>query len=778
MKNIIKLLLIGFIAFALCTCETETGQEASLEQGKAVTPTADPPGGTYSGTQLVTLVSATDGAAIYYTTDGSIPGTGSNLYTGSIAISDTVTPTTLRAIAVKSGITNSDVLTAIYTITKSSMGQLTEVKWLEILQGIESNSSFDGKLDLSDYDRSTSTTGGGLRSDGNFDPYSIVSIGKSKITNLILPNTTIGIVDGTSDAPSFRYFTNLENFSGAMLSTIGSYAFSGCTKLSKTELPSWLTSIGEGAFQNCTSLTQITLPALLTAIGNDAFSSCTGLISVTFMGTLSSSSFADSFPGNLKTKYFEPDGGSGTYTRPNGTSEYWAKTITTLAVTNVTAPVIGAAPSTASASTGNFTRGNVAWSPAHNPFQGGQVYTASITLTANSGYTFTGLTTATINGSAAVITNNTGAAVTLTHAFPETALAPITSAAITVTAPVIGAAPSTASASTGNFTRGNVTWSPAHSPFQHSTVYTASITLTANSGYTFTGLTTATINGNAAAVSNNIGTTVMLTRQFPATLANAGEAIELVWIPSGTFTMGSPTSEYYRLDSETQRQITISKGFYMGKYEVTQEQYQAVTGLNPSNFLNNPAAGEVQRRRPVEMVTWYDAVEFCNKLSEREWLTKAYTITGRTPATGYPITSATVTINWETNGYRLPTEAEWEYACRAGTTTAYNTGNTISDNTGWYTNNSNSITHEVGKKPPNAWGLYDMHGNVWEWCWDWYGTYTGGSQTDPRGAASGSDRVERGGSWVDSGRFHRSAYRYYNYPNYRGSSIGFRLIRP
>ena len=253
---------------------------------------------------------------------------------------------------------------------------------------------------------------------------------------------------------------------------------------------------------------------------------------------------------------------------------------------------------------------------------------------------------------------------------------------------------------------------------------------------------------------------------------------EMVWINPGSFTMGSPESEANRYNDENQHQVVISKGFWMSMYEVTQEKYQSVTGFNPSYFTSNSSAGETQSRRPVERVTWYDAVEFCNKLSDQEGLTKAYTITGRTPATGYPITSATVTINWETNGYRLPTEAEWEYACRAGTTTAYNNGDVISVHTGWLINNSSSRTHEVGKKTANRWGLYDMHGNVWEWCWDWYGSYASGSQTDPMGAASGSYRVGRGGSWYDGLRDLRSANRLNNFPNFRGISIGFRLLRP
>ena len=269
--------------------------------------------------------------------------------------------------------------------------------------------------------------------------------------------------------------------------------------------------------------------------------------------------------------------------------------------------------------------------------------------------------------------------------------------------------------------------------------------------------------------------------------------VDMVWIPAGTFTMGSPTTEPDRNSGETQRQVTLTKGFYMGKYEVTQEQYQAVTGVNPSNFSSNPAAGETQGRRPVERVSWYDAIVFCNKLSVMEGLTPAYRINGSTDPDIWIATHGPIPTIWDdplkaiwdavevvsgSTGYRLPTEAQWEYACRAGTTTAYNTGDTITDNTGWYSSNSGSRTHEVGKKPPNAWGLYDMHGNVWEWCWDWYGTYASGVQTDPTGRSSGSFRVLRGGGWIDYAQVVRSAYRFDISPHGSNGYIGFRLLRP
>jgi formylglycine-generating enzyme required for sulfatase activity len=265
-----------------------------------------------------------------------------------------------------------------------------------------------------------------------------------------------------------------------------------------------------------------------------------------------------------------------------------------------------------------------------------------------------------------------------------------------------------------------------------------------------------------------------------------------VWINGGTFTMGSPANEVGRADWEgPQHQVTV-RSFYMGKYEVTQSEYEAVMGTNPSNFKGP--------NLPVEQVSWFDAVEYCNKRSQREGLSPAYSIRG----TG---DSRTVSLNRNANGYRLPTEAEWEYACRAGTATRFNTGNAETSLAG-YANRADQVLKEkhpdwlaawkeqipdftivnirdgygetapAGSFRPNAWGLYDMHGNVWEWCWDWFGGYASGAQTDPMGATSGTNRVRRGGSWNDGGQGLRSANRNFHTPGYRGLGIGFRLVRP
>ena len=240
-------------------------------------------------------------------------------------------------------------------------------------------------------------------------------------------------------------------------------------------------------------------------------------------------------------------------------------------------------------------------------------------------------------------------------------------------------------------------------------------------------------------------------------LSGASESAGMVRINGGTFTMGSPASERGRSANEgPQREITVSS-FYMEKYPVTQVEYQEVTGANPSSFRG--------QNLPVDQVSWYDAIEYCNKRSLREGLSPAYTVNG-----------GNVTWNRDADGYRLPTEAEWEYACRAGTQTPFYSGASVND-AGWYSGNSGGKTNPVGEKQPNPWGLYDMHGNVLEWCWDWLGNYTAGAQTDPLGASSGTNRVYRGGCWRFESHQTRSAFRYGNHPYLRSFLVGIRVVR-
>ncbi|HZZ80056.1 MAG TPA: formylglycine-generating enzyme family protein [Gemmataceae bacterium] len=225
--------------------------------------------------------------------------------------------------------------------------------------------------------------------------------------------------------------------------------------------------------------------------------------------------------------------------------------------------------------------------------------------------------------------------------------------------------------------------------------------------------------------------------------------MKFVRIEPGEFVMGSSGKEKGRGDDEIQRRIKLTRGFYLGVHTVTQEQWQKVMG-------NNPSGGQADKNLPVDNVSWNDCQAFCKKLGAMEKRT-----------------------------YRLPTEAEWEYACRAGTTTAFSFGATLATDQANYNGDfiygpgkkgvNRQKTTPVGSFPANAWGLHDMHGNVWQWCQDWHGGYAAKDVIDPQGPKSGKNRVLRGGSWGSHPIFCRSANRNFAAPDTRTEYYGCRV---
>jgi formylglycine-generating enzyme required for sulfatase activity len=304
----------------------------------------------------------------------------------------------------------------------------------------------------------------------------------------------------------------------------------------------------------------------------------------------------------------------------------------------------------------------------------------------------------------------------------------------------------------------------------------------------------------------------------------------MVWISPGTFMMGSPWYEPESIENETLHQVTLTEGFFMGKYPVTQAQYEAVMGVNDSYYPDGNNFNRYADRWeefPVDRITWHKALVYCNKRSLDEGLSPAYTMYKNTAPNAHSATPDNVWNdipgNWSVypddwgvipvynpsagdaprwnrvrmvpfaTGYRLPTEAQWEYACRAGTTTPFNTGNNITtDQANWdgaYPYNSggeydrNGVrlgqTIPVGMYAPNAWGLYDMHGNIFEWCWDWYSgnRIEMKAETDPKGPNTGIYRILRGGSFNSDGKNVRSAFREWHVPTTGYVYYGFRVVR-
>ena len=260
-------------------------------------------------------------------------------------------------------------------------------------------------------------------------------------------------------------------------------------------------------------------------------------------------------------------------------------------------------------------------------------------------------------------------------------------------------------------------------------------------------------------------TTYMFT--FESVMASRGVLVE-----GGTFTMGD-TWGGGDSDERPTHKVTFTYDFYIGKYEVTFDEYDAFCNATGKSKASDSGWG--RGTRPVINVTWWDAIDYCNWLSEKEKLPKAYDSDGNLLDKDGRITIDPSKVV----GYRLPTEAEWEYAAKGGNKSEgykYSGSDNVSD-VAWYSSNSGSKTQEVGKKAPNELGLYDMSGNVWEWCSDWYGSYSSSAQTNPYNSTAGSSRVLRGGSCYNSATFTRVAFRNYSSPASASYGLGFRICR-
>ena len=506
---------------------------------------------------------------------------------------------------------------------------------------------------------------------------------------------------------------------GKTVTSIGKYAFAWHARLASVTIPSSVTSIGNDAFGWCTSLASVTIPSSVTSIGDRAFCDCTSLAGAYFEGNAPSApSFVVDWTVFDNATVYRLAGATGWPTVPDP----WCGRPTAL------------------------WDGTFVETPTFNP-DGGEYLAVSVTVMvscATEGATIRYTT----DGSWPTETNETVAS-------GGTVSVPLPGGTLKARAWKDGKAPSaiktasytTATAVPGDYMVIDLSWGPAASSY-----------------------------------------TVSYLRDVPPggwTEEHKTTKLVMRKISAGTFTMGSPDGELGRGSDETQHQVTLTKNFYIGVFEVTQKQWELVMGTWPSYFTN----ATYRDSRPVEQVSYYDIRENPdNSAISPNW-----------PDSAQVYADSFIGKLRAKTGLRtldMPTESQWEYACRAGTTTALNSGKNLTDTVDctnmsdvgryWYNGGSgysqgcapSAGTAAVGSYLPNQWGLYDMHGNVWEWCLDWHETYPG-TVTDPEGEALGSDRVKRGGSWCYFAMHCRSAYRYYYYvtPSYRSSNVGFRLAR-
>ncbi len=457
-----------------------------------------------------------------------------------------------------------------------------------------------------------------------------------------------------------------------------------------------------------------------------------------------------------------------------------AAVINFAAIPGVTAPVTGATPVTSITETAQYT-GTVSWSPVHATFAGSTVYTATITLTPKAGFTLAGVAANFFTVAGATSDTNSANSGVVTAAFLATATVVNISTINGVTAPALADTPVTTIIETAQYT-GTVSWSPSHATFAASTVYTATITLTAKSGYTLTGVAASFFTVADATSDTNSANSGVITAAFASTLFT----LTMINVPAGRF----------QRDATATNVSVITLPYRMSQHEITREQFLAIMGTDPSNTTYSSGTTD-----PVQMTNWYHAIAFCNKLSIAEGLTPVYAVTGvnfttltyAAIPTGSNANWNNATATWTNNGYRLPTEMEWMWAAMGapadgqggGTnTTGYakafagSTGSNAIGDYAWCENVTDGKSRPVGGKLPNELGLFDMSGNVYEWCWDWWATaYPAGTQTDYRGAASVTTRLLRGGSWGLNANYCAVAYRLSDSPYSQGASFGFRVVR-
>ena len=579
-----------------------------------------------------------------------------------------------------------------------------------------------------------------------------------------------------------------EQINGLPVTEIGEFAFQGCSNLTNITLPSSLINIEFFAFSYCNNLTNITIPSSVTEIGDGILAGCLRLtnIDVDNRNPAYTSINGVLFDKNARTIIQFPAGKTGSYDIPSSVTVIKNHAFNNCnSITNISIPdsvtAIGSyAFNLCSGLTNIFIPSSVTVM-GEGPLGFCERLLNINVDSRNPAYT-------SING----VLFDKNARTIIQFPAGKSGSYEIPSSVTTVGAYAFSACARLASV----LIPSSVTTIEHYAFCSCSSLINISIpSSVATIGFgAFDGsynLTNATLFKHTTLGSGAFPVTTTLNYLESAPIERPIPE-NFVRINSGTFIMGSHASEPGRLDGEGPQHWVTVGSFYIGRYEVTQREYQEVMGTNPSNFRGD--------NLPVECVSWFDAVEYCNRRSQREGLTPAYTISGSGD-------NRTVTWSRTANGYRLPTEAEWEYACRAEnfnnfnmTTemlnlvvasgdgpTPFNTRQNITTNQANYNgnypynNNAKGVYRErttpVGSFAPNAWGLYDMHGNVFEWCWDWYGEYTNRTQTDPVGASSGVFRVFRGGSWDNYAQNVRSAYRIFSTPASRGEIIGFRLVR-